>query len=42
MIAQYILYTKKENIYPAYVAKHSSNREKQDCIILQENNYLHY
>ena len=23
------LYTKKEKIYPAYVSKHNSNREKQ-------------
>ena len=28
-IALNILYTKKEKIYPAYVSKHNSNREKQ-------------
>ena len=24
-----VLYTKKENIYPAYISKHHSKREKQ-------------
>ena len=42
---------KKKKIYPAYVSKHDSNREKQiilltisdnDGIILQSKNYLHY
>ena len=29
-IALNVLHTKKEKIYPAYVPKHNSNREKQD------------
>ena len=51
-IAHHVLYAKKEKIYPAYVSKHNSNREKQ--VILQMNpngerwcylavkNYQHY
>ena len=28
-IALNVLYAKKEKIYPAYVSKHNSNRDKQ-------------
>ena len=28
-VARIILYAEKENIYPAYVSKHYSNREKK-------------
>ena len=52
-IALNILYAKKEKIYPTYVSKHNSNREKQvifltisngdkNGIILQPKSYEHY
>ena len=36
-IALNVLYAKKEQIYPAYVAKHNSNREKQIILIMIPN-----
>ena len=33
-IALNVLYTKKEKIYPAYVLKHNSNREKQVILLM--------
>ena len=36
-IALNVLYAKKEKIYPAYVSKHSPNREKQ-VILLKISN----
>ena len=36
-IALNVLYAKKEKIYPAYVAKHNSNREKQIILIMIPN-----
>ena len=51
-IALKALCARKENIYPAYVSKHNSNREKEvillmipdgkNGIILQLKNYQHY
>ena len=32
-----VLYTKKEKIYPAYVSKHNSNREKQVILLMIPN-----
>ena len=32
-----ILYAKKEKIYPAYVSKHNSNREKQVILLMISN-----
>ena len=32
-----VLYTKKEKIYPAYVSKHNSNREKQVILLMISN-----
>ena len=41
-----ILYAKKEKIYPAYVLKNNSNREKQFILLMIPNGekwyYLHY
>ena len=31
------MYAKKENIYPAYVTKHNSNREKQVILLMVPN-----
>ena len=46
------MYAKKEQIYPAYVSKHNSNREKQVIVLtitdgekwhyLAVKNYQHY
>ena len=36
-IALNILYAKKEKIYPAYVSKHNSNREKQVIFLMIPN-----
>ena len=36
-IALNVLYAKKEKIYPSYVSKHSSNREKQVIILMISN-----
>ena len=36
-IALNILYAKKEKIYPAYVSKHNSNREKQVVLLMIPN-----
>ena len=36
-IALNVLYTKKEKIYPAYVSKHNSNREKQVILLTIPN-----
>ena len=36
-IALNVLYAKKENIYPAYVSKHNSNREKQVILLMIPN-----
>ena len=33
-IALNVLYAKKEKIYPAYVSKHNSNREKQVALLM--------
>ena len=33
-IALNVLYTKKEKIWPAYVSKHNSNREKQVILLM--------
>ena len=32
-----VLYAKKEKIYPAYVSKHNSNREKQGIVLMISN-----
>ena len=32
-----VLYAKKEKIYPAYVSKHNSNREKQVILLVIAN-----
>ena len=41
-----VLYTKKENIYPAYILKHHSKREKQVIPLMIPNgqgwNYTEY
>ena len=29
-----VLYAKKENVYPSYVSKHNSNREKQVVLLM--------
>ena len=36
-IALNVLYAKKEKIYPAYVSKHNSNREKQVILAIISN-----
>ena len=36
-IALNVLYAKKEKIYPTYVSKHNSNREKQVIILVIPN-----
>ena len=36
-IALNVLYVKKEKIYPAYLSKHNSNREKQVIILMISN-----
>ena len=36
-IAFTVLYAKKEKMYPAYVSKHSSNREKQVILLMIPN-----
>ena len=36
-IALNVLYAKKEKIYPAYVSKHNSNREKQVILLMISN-----
>ena len=36
-IAFNVLYAKKEKIYPAYVSKHNSNREKQVILLMISN-----
>ena len=36
-IALNVLYTKKESMYPAYVSKHNSNREKQAILLMISN-----
>ena len=36
-IALNVLYAKKEKIYPAYVSKHNSNREKQVILFMISN-----
>ena len=33
-IALNVLYSKKEEVYPAYVSKHYSNREKQVILLM--------
>ena len=33
-IALNVLYVKKEKIYPAYVSKHNSNRERQVILLM--------
>ena len=37
IIALNVLYAKKEKIYPAYVSKHNSNREKQVILLMISN-----
>ena len=34
LIALNVLYAKKENIYPTYVSKQNSNREKQVILLM--------
>ena len=36
-IALNILYVKKEKVYPAYISKHNSNREKQVFLFMIPN-----
>ena len=36
-IALNVLYAKKQKIYPAYVSKHNSNREKQFILLMISN-----
>ena len=36
-IAISVLHAKKEKIYPAYVSKHNSNREKQVIFLMISN-----
>ena len=36
-IALNVLYTKKEKAYPSYVSKNKSNREKQDLLLVIQN-----
>ena len=36
-IAINVFYAKKEKVYPAYVSKHNSNREKQVILIMISN-----
>ena len=36
-IALNVLYGKKEKLYPAYVSKHNSNREKQVILLMISN-----
>ena len=36
-IALNVLYSKKEDVYPAYVSKHNSNREKQVILLMIPN-----
>ena len=36
-IALNVLYVKKEKIYPAYISKHNSNREKQVFLFMTPN-----
>ena len=36
-IALNVLYAKKKKIYPAYVSKHNSNREKQVILLMISN-----
>ena len=37
IIALQVLYAKREKIYPAYVLKHNSNREKQVILWITPN-----
>ena len=37
MIALNVLYTKKENLYSAYVSKHKSNYEKKVLLLMIPN-----
>ena len=37
IIALNVLYSKKEKIYPAYVSKQNSNREKQVILVMTSN-----
>ena len=37
MIGLNVLYAEKEKIYPAYVSKHTSNREKQVILSMISN-----
>ena len=36
-IALNVLYAKKEKVYPAFVSKHNSNREKQVILLMISN-----
>ena len=36
-IALNVLYAKKEKIYPTYISKHNSNREKQVILLMISN-----
>ena len=36
-IALNVLYAKKEKVYPTYVLKHNSNREKQVILLIISN-----
>ena len=32
-----VLHAKKEKLYPAYISKHNSNREKKDILLIIPN-----
>ena len=36
-VAHNVLYARKEKVYPAYVSKHNSNREKQVILLIISN-----
>ena len=36
------MYTKKGNMYPAYVSKHNSNREKKVILMISNGEKWHY
>ena len=42
IIALNVLYSKKEKIYPAYVSKQNSNREKQVILVMTSNRQMTY
>ena len=40
IIALNVLYSKKEKIYPAYLSKQNSNREKQVILVMTSNRQM--